>query len=66
MLMIFIIYFYMVTCTYWALVALRTPSNFSERLLVLRDDISPYQCFGYYVDDVTEEDLAQSPLQPIQ
>ncbi len=56
----------MVTCTYWALVALRTPSNFSERLLVLRDDISPYQCFGYYVDDVTEEDLAQSPLQPIQ
>jgi hypothetical protein len=38
-----------------------------EIFKILRtDDISPYQCFGYYVDDVTEEDLAQSPLQPIQ
>jgi hypothetical protein len=23
------------------------------------DDMNPNQCFGYYVDDVTEEDLAQ-------
>ena len=31
-----------------------------EIFKILRtDDISPYQCFGYYVEDVTEEDLAQ-------